>query len=145
MKKITLAFLLSLILSACSMTPTGPAEDKWDQEEKEDKISFDSLLGSKEAESKENAELKARLERLERQQNAGTTAAAASYAPKPSSSDITAPPAYSNQSTILAVDPAWQNSTSYAEWKRARQNKSGDYKEFKEYQEWLEFQKMKKK
>jgi len=146
MKKIISTFLLSLTLSACSMTPTGPAEDKWDEEEKADRVKIGSLLGGKKSEDRENAELKARLEKLERQQNTGS--AAPTYTDtgnKQGSNDITAPPVYRNQPSTPSVDPAWQSSASYAEWKRARENKSGDYKEFKEYQEWVEFQKMKKK
>jgi hypothetical protein len=142
MKNILLFTLLISMLSACAAT--GPAEDQWDREEKEDKISIGSIFGKSKKSAPtqaENEALRARIERLERQQ--GLPAGDVSADPK-SSSDITAPPPLgTNTGGYQPSSP--QDSVSYQEWLRAKQSNSDDYKAFKEYQEWLEFQKMKQK
>jgi len=145
MKKLIAAALMLLMVSACGTTPTGPAEDLWDREEKEDKINIGKIFGGdkkKKATEKENQELRARVERLERQQGVPSSAPSV---PASSSSDITAPPALGTNTGRVYQPSGPQDSVSYQEWLRAKQNNSSDYKEFKEYQEWLEYQKLKDK
>lgn len=142
MKNSLIIVLISLMLSACAST--GPAEDLWDREEKEDKIDLGSIFKGKakkgqQATQQENEALRARIERLERQQGLPASAATSP------GGDITAPPALGS-SVGGAYQPANpQGSVSYQEWLRAKQSNSDQYKDFKEYQEWLEFQKINQK
>jgi len=142
MKKIFLISAISLLVSAC--TATGPAESKGDEYDKLPKVKLSGgIFGSNnKTNSATEDELRARLEKLEKQQ--GTQGVPVSQAQK-GNSDITAPPVSGAYSSSSNVDPQWQNSASYADWQRARKSNSSDYKEFKEYKEWLEFQKMKNK
>jgi len=124
MKKL-LVLLPLMLMTACAVT--GPAEDKWDEEEKEPKINLDGILGKssakKEARTKaENDALRARIERLENDRQAGATG---------------------NTSAGTSNSGSSNGSVSFREWSSAREKGSSEYDEFKEYQKWLEFKKYK--
>jgi len=134
MKKLLSISLISVLLSACTIT--GPAESTWDQEEREndnDKVDLvtDLLTSSKKSTDTPTTSSKKVVSITNVTPNS------------PVSTDVTAPPSYAAQPATTQVDPAWQNSASYTQWKQARENQSGEYSEFKEYQQWLEFQKLK--
>lgn len=137
MKNFTLSLLL-VLFAGC--TATGPAEDKWDREENEDKIAVKGvgkIFGKNDEVEAENEELKNRIERLEKAQ--GIPPENKTTAP---SGDITAPPAITSQATQQSeINPG--DTVSYQEWLRARQQNNDEYKEFQEYKEWLEFKKQK--
>lgn len=131
MKKL-LALACVVMLSGCAIT--GPAEDQWDREEKEDRINLSGIFGgSKSASTKkaeqENEELRRRIERLER--GASSAPADANNAPANSAASVQQGGATSG------------SSVSFKEWSNARQKGSSDYDEFQEYQKWLEFKKFK--
>ena len=145
-------------MTACANVKREPADDGYDTEQVyggdgwgttppklEDQFlnrQIAKLLKKKPA---GDDEIKARLERLENQQN-GTAQ------PQPqtqtqtittNSNDITAPPVGNRRSFPNTGGTNWQNSTSYQEWKNEKAVGSSDYKEFQEYKEWLEFKKLK--
>ena len=122
MKK--LLFILPLLLmTACAST--GPAEDQFDEEEKEAKINLDGILGKTAAKKKrekakaESDALRARIERLESGQSGGQQVGNAN----------------SRGSS--------NGSVSFREWSNASEKGSSEYDEFKEYQKWLEFKRFK--
>lgn len=129
-----------LLVSGCAAT--GEAEDQWDLEEKEERISLDKILG-KSKKQKESEELKARIERLE-QGNNTTVDPSVNQLPTTtsrSSGGIT-PPSMNRSSSKPSTNPA--NSVSYQEWLNAKNGNSTEYKDFKEYQDWLEFKRQQK-
>ncbi len=152
--KYTSLFLILGIISACANVKKEPADDGYDTKvtnggdgwgttppKVEDQFlnkQISKALGGKKKPSKEDEEIKARLERLENQQNGNVQIQPAVT----NSSDITAPPIGSTR-TSPSAGASWQNSASYQEWKRAKEGGSSDYQEFKEYKEWLEFKKLK--
>ena len=147
MKKVLLGFgfLLCVFLSGCAIT--GEAEDKWDEEEKQPKISLNDILG-KSKQKKENEELKARIERLER----GTGATPSAVVTNDSSINNVPPTTIGNAGGITppsmnrsSASTSSNGSVSFKEWQAAKNSNSDEYKQFKEYQEWLEFQRIQKK
>ena len=78
MKKYLLLTLSLLLLIVGGCKATGPAQDKWDEEEAEDKIDLGAIFkrGDKKTE-KENEALKQRIEALERAQSSQESAPAA--------------------------------------------------------------------
>ena len=141
------------VISACSTTNVEPADDGYYTRQsnggegwgtKQPDLSkgwlnrqIDKAIGkggSTTKTSKENEELRARLERLENQQAGIVTSP---------SGDITAPPSGAYRAPSNVGGSNWQNSKSYQEWKQAREGGSAEYKEFQEYRDWLEFKKNK--
>ena len=155
--KIKFILLLSTlsIISACSNIKTEPADDGynsrprnggdgWGEKTQDDKDRFlnrqIAKILKKGNSKKTDKDIKARLERLERQQSQGSTQVQPAIT---NSSDITAPPIGATRRSPNTNSTNWQNSTSYQEWKLAKEGGSSDYKEFQEYKEWLEFKKLK--
>ncbi len=152
--KYTSLFLMLGVISACANVKKEPADDGYESrqsyggdgwgektQKEEDRFlnkQISKVLGGKKRSSKKDDEIRARLERLENQQNGNVQVQPATT----NSSDITAPPIGSTR-TSPNVGSSWQNSASYQEWKRAKEGGSSDYQEFQEYKEWLEFKKLK--
>lgn len=122
MKKL-LVLLPLVLMTACAAT--GPAEDQFDEEDKEPKIRIDGILGKSSAKKKakakseaENKALRARIERLENDRRVGGA---------------------SNTNSSGSSN----GGVSFREWSSAREKGSSEYDEFKEYQKWLEFKRYK--
>ena len=158
---ITGIFLFSV--AACKVT--GEAKDAFDLDDEEPSLGVAKRVGNlfTSKTRKENKELRARLERLEKAQQEGNVPV---Y--QPDSNNYKSQTRKENdelrarlerlenaqkQGNVTASQPAPINNgvsisqngaTNFEEWKRARSSSSNDYEEFKEYKEWLEFKKLKK-
>lgn len=154
----TVLLLIISAVSACANIKTEPSDDGFESRQRNggegygEKIAnvndrfinrqISKVIGGQKKKKTNNDELKARLERLERQQAQGGQTQALPAPTITSSSDITAPPIGSTRTSPNIGGASWQNSASYQDWKRAKDGGSSDYKEFQEYKEWLEFKKL---
>ena len=153
MKKL-LVILPIILVTACGTT-TGPAEDPFDEEDKEPKISIGGILGgsSRKARAKAKAENDALRERIERLENARQAGGDANTNNASTNTNNTSNSSTANPNPVPSPSPAPvlrppgsspnPSSVSFREWSSARDKNSPEYDEFQEYQKWLEFKKFK--
>lgn len=148
MKKL-LVILPVILMTACAST--GPAEDPFDEEDKEAKISIGGILGTSSKKSRakakaENDALRARIEKLEQdKQDARDESLQARIERLENNTQGggNAGNSNSNNSSNNSVSRPGPDSVSFREWSKARDKGSSEYDEFKEYQKWLEFKRFK--
>lgn len=105
MYKWLLPLAAVFLISACAVT--GPAEDQWDQEEKQDKLDLRKVI--KDFSGKE----------------------------EPKQPDVVNPVVTEKSAPAGNSDAAdYQEFLQYQEWKQNRDGKTDSYQEFKEYQAW---------